>query len=234
MSHPTNITTVYRGGAPVVVVTLAAGTHQGHSPQPPVGSLFTHPVAHASTNTLLVAPGMLMVPHHATVTPGTGMALILQANPPQLVQASDAYAPQSTSHPTVRRTSGRSTKPLPSSSAYSSPRPPRPPMSVPPSNPPYRASYDNSGRADSRGFHYVKGQQSQRGANGGLQTNHNRNLANSRAAAGTQPVVVDADRRGRDLVGSEYYAGGAPIPRKYLDVAWGLTPSTKKSLGLTD
>jgi len=209
-----------------------AGMHQDHHPpRPSVGS----PATHGSTNAFQATPGALP---NVTVTRGTGTAHT------QAQTSGAYYAPQVTPpQPNVSVASGRSPALSPSQttapSAYPPsprpyrPRPPPTPLSTPPSNPQYyRASSDNNrGRADSRGFHYAEG--CRQGTNGGPQADHARVFAGPRVGAGTAPVV-DADRRGRYLAGPENFARGVPMARRYLDAAWGVTPGTKESLGLTD
>ncbi|KAF8269126.1 hypothetical protein EI94DRAFT_1799627 [Lactarius quietus] len=237
-SQPINIIAVSREGAPIMSLTIT-GTHQSHHPpRPSVGCPPTH--WHGSTNAFqVITPGVLAVPPNVTVTRGTSTVLTQGSHPPGFVQASGhAYTPRTTPQPSVSVSSGRtpnatfSPPPTTVPSAYiPSPRPhphPRPraqPMAV--SNPSYCASSsDNQKRADSRGFHYAER------TNGGPQVGHARDCADPRVAPGTMPV--DADRPGRYLVGPERIAGGGPMARKYLDAAWGVTPGTKKSLGLTD
>ncbi|KAI9439072.1 hypothetical protein H4582DRAFT_2056912 [Lactarius indigo] len=216
-SQPINVITVSRGGAPVVTVTVA-GMHQDHRlPRPSVGT----PVTHGSTNVFQVTPGM---PPNATMTRGTSTALTQ-------VQASGAYASQITSQrPNVSPASGRS--PAFSPPAYPPPAPTHlrspPPQTPPPSLPYYRPSDNNRDRADPRGFyHYAEDRPQSQGTNGTPQMNRARVVADPRVGAGTPPAV-DADHRGRYPVGPER------IARRYLDAAWGVTPGTKESLGLTD
>jgi hypothetical protein len=237
-SRPINVVTVPGGGATVVSLTVT-GKHQDHPPRPSVGNLSTH--WQGSTNAPLVTvPGVLAAQPKVTVARGNSTALTQGPHPPRLVQASGrAYnAPRSSSQPSVTVASSRSSAPTFSRpptttpSAYPPSRPPRPhplPRSQPTplSNPSYRgSSSDNQDRTDSRGFHYAER------TNARPQVCHAREFAKPRVAPGTLPVV--ADRRGRYLVGAEYIAGGAPMARKYLDAAWGVTPGTKKSLGLTE
>ncbi|KAH9053142.1 hypothetical protein EDB87DRAFT_1581237 [Lactarius vividus] len=214
-SRPMNVITISRGGAPVVTLTIT-GMHQDHHPpRPYVGT----PATNGSTNAFQAAP-------NATMTHGTSRALTQ-------VQASSAYASQITpQQPNVTTASGRS--PALSPPAYPPPspnlqlRPPPPP--TPPSNTPYyRPSDNNRDRTDSRGLQYYTGscQQSQ-GTNGGPQGDP------ARVFAGPRVGTVDADRRVRYHVGPERFARGDPMARRYLDAAWGVTPATKESLGLTD
>ncbi|KAI9450482.1 hypothetical protein BJY52DRAFT_1302622 [Lactarius psammicola] len=225
-SQHINVITVSRGGAPVVTLTIA-GMHQDHHPpRPRVGN----PATHSSTNAFQATPGALP---NATVTRGTGTALTRAQ-----VSGTYYYTPQITpQQPNPSIASGRSPAPLPSPttapSAYPPPSP-RPPLPTPPpSNPPYyRASSDNNrDRADSRGFHYAEG--CRQGTNGGPQADYARVFADPHVGTGTPPMV-DADRRGRSLVGSENFARGVPMARRHLDAAWGVTRGTKESLGLTD
>ncbi|KAH8993745.1 hypothetical protein EDB92DRAFT_379121 [Lactarius akahatsu] len=217
-SRPLNVI-VTRGGAPVVAFTVT-GMHQDHHPpRPYVGT----PATYGSTYAFQATP-------NATMTHGTSRA-------PTQVQASGAYyASQITpQQPAVTTASGRS--PALSPPAYPSPSPNSrpPPPSTPPSNPPYyRPSDNNRDRTDSRGFQsYAGGSQQSQGTNGGRQGNHAPVFAGPRVGAGT-PTAVDADRGGRYRVGPERLAQGQPMARKYLDAAWGVTPGTKESLGLTD
>jgi hypothetical protein len=233
MSHvalqPVNVITVSRGGAAVVALTVT-GMHQDHLSQLSVGNSETY--WHGSTNAFQVTtPGVLAVPPNVTVTRGTSTALTQGPHPPRAVQASGRVysAPQTTPQPNVDAASGRSSAfsrpPTTAPSALPRPRPRRPPTAL--SNPSYRgSSSDNQDQADSRGFHCAEG------TNGRPQVGHARKIADPRVAPRTTPV--DADRRGRYLVGPEYNAEGAQIARKYLDAAWGVTPSTKKYLGLVD
>ncbi|KAH9173240.1 hypothetical protein EDB89DRAFT_2068993 [Lactarius sanguifluus] len=225
-SRPINVITVSRGGAPVVTLTIT-GMHQDHHPpRPYVGT----PATHGSTNAFQATS-------NATTTRGTSRALTQ-------VQASGAYATQSTPRqPDMTTASGRS--PALSPPAYPPPsspnlqlRPPPPPTPPPPpSNPPYyRPSDNNRDHTDSRGFQsYAGGSQQSQGTNGhgGRQGDHARVFAGPRVGVGTPPAV-DADRRGRYRVGPERFAQGLPMARRYLDAAWGVTPGTKESLGLTD
>jgi hypothetical protein len=237
VSRPINVINVSGGGAAPVVSLTVTGIHQDHPLRPSVGNLSTH--WHGSTNAFQVtAPGMLVAQPKVTAARGNSTALTQGPHPPRLVHASGrAYnAPRSTSQPSVTVASSRSPAPAfsrppattPSAYPPSRPRPhplPRP-QPTPLSNPSYCGSSDNQDRADSRGFHHAER------TNGRPQVCHAREFANPRVAPGTLPV--DADRRGGYLVGAEYIAGGAPMPRKYLDAAWGVTPGTKKLLGLTD
>ena len=236
-SRPINVITVSGGGAPVVSLTVT-GMHQGHPP-PHVGNLSTH--WYGSTNAFqITTPGVLVAPPKVTVTRGTSTPLTQGSHPPRLVQASGraCNAPRNTPKSNVSVSSSRPSAPafsLPPTttlSAYPPSHPHRPhplprPQPVPLSNPSYRgSSSDNQDRIDSRGFHYAEG------TNGRPQVYHARDFTNPRVVPGTLPV--NEDPRGRYPVGAEHIAGGAPMARKYLDAAWGVTPGTKKSLGLTD
>lgn len=231
-SRPINVITVSRG-VPIVSLTVT-GTHQDHHPPRPSVVVGSPPTPwHGSTNSFQVTiPGVLAAPPEATVMRVTGTALMQGLHPPRFIQASGRTytAPRSTPQPSVSVASSRSSAPafLPppttTLSAHPPSHPPRPhprprPQPTPLSNPSHRgSSSDNQDRADCRGFHCAE--------------RTNGDFGNSRVAPGTLPV--DADRRGRYLVGAEYVAGGAPMARKYLDAAWGVTPGTKKFLGLTD
>ncbi|KAH9032274.1 hypothetical protein EDB85DRAFT_1262795 [Lactarius pseudohatsudake] len=216
-SRPINVITVSRGGAPVVTLTIT-GMHQDHHPpRPYVGT----PATYGSTNAFQATS-------NATMTRGTSKALTQ-------VQASGAYASQITpQQPAVTTASPAFSPPAyPPSSPNLPLRPPPPP--TPPSNPPYyRPSDNNRDRTDSRGFQsYAGGPQQSQGTNGGRQGDHARVFAGPRVGTGTPPAA-DADRRGRYRVGPERFAQGQPMARRYLDAAWGVTPGTKESLGLTD
>jgi len=209
------------------VAHTTTGMHQVYPLQPSVGSPEAH--WHGSTNAFqVITPGVLAILPNVTVTRGTSTALTQGPQPPQAVQAS-GRAPLTT-QPNVGAASGRSSassrpQTTASSASLPRPRPRRSPTAL--SNPSYRGlSSDNQERADSRGFHCAEG------TNGGPQMGHARNFADPRVAPRTAPV--DADRRGRYHVGPDNNAEGAPIARKYLDAAWGVTPGTKRFLGLTD
>ena len=235
-SRPINVITLSGGGTPVVSLTVT-GMHQGHPPRPSVGSLSTH--WHGSTNAFQVTTaGVLVASPNVTVTRGTSTALTQGPHPPRLVQASGRTynAPRNTPQSSVSL--GRSSAPAFSPpatttlSAHPPSHPPRPhplprPQPMPLSNPSYRgSSSDNQDRTDSRGFHFAEG------TNSRPQVCHARDFTNPRVAPGTLPVNEDSS--GRYRVGAEHIAGGAPMARKYLDAAWGVTPGTKKLLGLTD
>lgn len=214
------------------------GMHQDHHPpRPSVGS----PATLVSTNaSQVINPRVLAVLPNATATRGTGTAHTQDAHRlPQVAQASGPayHAPRTriTPQPNVSVASGRPAAfspppPPPPSANPSSPRP-RPRPRPPPSNQPYSASsssFDNQDRAGSRGFHYAEGTNSRT-----QMRDQARVFAGSRIGTGT-PTVVDADRRGRYLVGPENFARSVPMARMYLDGAWGVTPGTKESLGLAD
>lgn len=212
------------------MVLTVAGMHQDH--RPPLlhaGS----PATHGPTNAFRVVPAVLP---NVAVMRGAGTALT------QFAQTSGAHAPPPSPRPNVSvAASGRSPALSPSLSRTAPsafPSPSASPRPRPPPTPPYRAYSDNQDRADSRGFHYAEGRQLPQRTNGGPQADPGtRVFADSRVAAGgsTSPRVADADRRGgRYLVGPEYSAPGGPMERRYLDAAWGVTPSTKRSLGLAD
>ena len=227
MSHgalqPVNVITVSQGGPAFVALTIT-GMHQDHLPLPSVGSTETY--WYGSTNAFQVTtPGVLAIPPNVTVTRGTSTALTQGPHPPRAVQASGRVY-SATPQPNVGAVSGRSPAfsqpPTTAPSALPHPRPRRPPTAL--SNQSYRgSSSDNQDRADSRGFHNAEG------TNGRPQVGHTRD---PRVAPRTTPV--DTDRRSRCLVGPESNAESAQIARKYLDAAWGVTPGTKRALGLAD
>lgn len=247
-SRPINVIAVSRGGASSVVALTFLGMcqdHHYHPPRPSVGS----PATHVSTNTfqVLVTPRVLAVRPNATVTRGTGTVLTEGAHhrPQVVAQAASGRAhyycaprtitpaqPNNGSVASVARPAALSRP-----SVYPSSLSPRPP---PLSNAPhYASSSDNQDRADPRGFHFHDCAEGTNGNTTQRQVGHARVFADSRGAAvaGRTPAVGSADhrRRGRrNLVGPEYFAGGGPMARKYLDGAWGVTPGTKESLGLTD